>query len=156
MTAELALFVHLLGAFVLVAGVVVAGVAHAAARRQERARDVALLLGLARWGALLVAGGTLVVVAFGVWLVGLTGHGFAEPWVVASPVLLTAALALGAAGGRRPRAARELAVHLAERDAPVTADLRRLLDDRASAAANYAAAAAVVAIVALMVWRPGQ
>jgi hypothetical protein len=38
---KVALFFHLLGAFVLVAGVVVAGVAHAAARRRRRPDEIA-------------------------------------------------------------------------------------------------------------------
>jgi hypothetical protein len=43
---------------------------------------------------------------------------------------------------------------LAAKDEPLTAELRALLADRPSMAANYAAALAVLAILALMVFKP--
>ena len=57
---------------------------------------------------------------------------------------------LGSLGGRRPRQARLLAERQGQRD-----ELRRLLDDPLSRALNAAAAAAYVAVLALMVWKPG-
>ena len=152
---EVALFFHLLGAFVLVAGVVVAGVAHAAARRRRRPDEIALLLGLARVAVLLVGLGAALVLAFGLWLVDLSGHSFGEPWLVAALGLFAVALALGAAGGRRPRQARRLAARLAESGRGASPELYGLLADRASAAANYLAALMIMIIIALMVWRPG-
>jgi hypothetical protein len=53
-----ALFCHLLGAFLLVGGMVVTGVAFEAARRGQTPLQIATLLGLARVGALLVVAGT--------------------------------------------------------------------------------------------------
>jgi uncharacterized membrane protein len=153
--AELARFFHLLGGFLLAAGMVVAGFAHAAARRRDSAQEVALLLGLARCGALLVGLGVVLVLAFGLWLVEIEERRLDEPWLLAALVLLVAAFAPGAVGGRRPLQARMLAARLAEEEQPPTAKLRELLDDRASLAANYLASLAIVAIVALMVWKPG-
>ncbi|HJQ73956.1 MAG TPA: hypothetical protein VJ814_03650, partial [Gaiellaceae bacterium] len=75
-TADWALFFHLLGAFVLVGGVVLAGVAFEVARRRVDAREIAVLLGLARVGALLVAVGSVLVLAFGLWLVHLERIGY--------------------------------------------------------------------------------
>jgi uncharacterized membrane protein len=57
---------------------------------------------------------------------------------------------LGAVGGRRPRHARELA-----QGGGSEADVRRLLDDPVTLALNYASLAIVVAIVVLMVFKPG-
>jgi hypothetical protein len=54
-----ALFFHILGALLLVAGIVLAGAAFEAARRRERPAEIVLLLGLARIGVLLVAIGGL-------------------------------------------------------------------------------------------------
>jgi hypothetical protein len=62
--------------------------------------------------------------------------------------------ALGAAGGQRPKRARLLAERLAREDAPESADLRALLDDRVARALNYTSAALLLAIVALMVFKP--
>ena len=154
--AELALFLHLVGAFLFVGGVVVAAVAHAKARRHEHPHEIALLLGLARTGVLLVAAGAAVVFVFGLWLVDAGGHSLGEPWLVTALALFALAVVLGAAGGRRPRQARVLAESLARSDEPATPELRRLLADRASTAANYVAALAVVVILGLMVWQPGE
>jgi uncharacterized membrane protein len=152
---DVALFFHLLGAFVFVAGVVVAGVAHEAARRCRHPNEIALLLGLARVAVLLVGLGAVVVLAFGLWLVDLSGHSLSEPWLVAALALFAAALALGAAGGRKPRQARRLAARLTESGRGASPELYGLLGDRPSAAANYLGALMIVIIIALMVWRPG-
>ena len=143
------LFLHLLGAFLFVSGAAVAGVAFEAARRKEDVREVAALLAAARSGAVLVGGGGLLVLACGLWLVHLTHTGFGAGWVQAALGLFVAAAVLGALGGRRPRQARVLAGSGGSID-----DVRRLLDDPWSRAANYVSTALVVAILALMIWQP--
>lgn len=151
---QLALFFHLLGALLFVAGIILAGVAFEAARRRQRAADIALLLGLTRVGVALVGVGGLLLLGFGLWLVHLGGFSYGAGWIDAALALYALALALGAVGGRRPKQARRLATQLAAQDAPVSAELRALLDDRLSRAANYTSAAAVVAILVLMVFKP--
>lgn len=95
------------------------------------------------------------MLAFGFWLVDLEHHSLTEGWLLAALALFLAAVLLGALGGRRPRHARELAARLAGEGADESGELRRLLDDRASALANALAALALAATLALMVWRPG-
>jgi uncharacterized membrane protein len=151
---ELALFFHLVGALLFVAGILLAGVAFEAARRRQRPAEIALLLGLTRVGVALVGFGALLLLGFGLWLVHLGGFGYDAGWVDAAIALYLLALALGAIGGRRPKQAHRLATRLAAEDGPVSAELRGLLDDRLSLAANYASAAAVLAILALMVFKP--
>jgi len=151
---ELALFFHLLGALLFVAGIILAGVAFEAARRRQRPAEIALLLGLTRVGVALVGFGALLLLGFGLWLVHLGGFGYGAGWVNAAIALYLLALALGGVGGRRPKQARRLASRLAAEDAPASAELRALLDDRLSLAANYASAAAVLAILVLMVFKP--
>lgn len=151
---ELALFFHLLGALLFVAGIILAGVAFEAARRRQRPAEIALLLGLTRVGVALVGIGALLVLGFGLWLVYLGGFGYGTGWIDAAIGLYLAALALGAVGGRRPKQARLLATRLAAKDAPVSAELRALLNDPLSLAVNYASAAAVLAILVLMVFKP--
>jgi uncharacterized membrane protein len=151
---EVALFLHLLGALLFVAGIVLAGVAFEAARRRERPAEVALLLGLTRIGVLLVAAGGLLLLGFGLWLVELEGFGFGAGWFQAAIALFAVALVLGGLGGRRPTQARLLAARLAGEGAPASAELRTLLDDPVSLAVNYASAAIVLAILALMVFKP--
>lgn len=151
---DAALYLHLLGAFSLVAGTVVAGVAFESARRRETPAEIALLLGLSRIGVLLVAIGTLLVLGFGLWLVHLGSWGYGTGWVDAALGLLVAVIVLGAVGGQRPKRARKLAAELARDGAPASTELRSLLDDRAALAVNHLAALLLLAIVALMVFKP--
>ena len=135
-------------------GAAVAAVAFEAARRRSRPDEVALLLGLTRIGVLLVAVGTLLVLPFGLWLVSLEHVGYGAAWVDSALALLGVTVVLGAVGGRRPKQARLLAARLA-REGGDDEQLRPLLDDRASRAANYVSALLVLAIVVLMVVKPG-
>ncbi len=151
---DVALFLHLVGVLVFVAGFVVAGVAFEAACRRERPGEVALLLGLARVAIVLVGAGALVLLAFGLWLVSITGVGYGAGWVGGAIVLYVVALVLGGIGGQRPKRARRLARELADAGASASDELRGLLRDPASRVINYAAAAAVLAILALMVFKP--
>ncbi len=149
-----ALFGHLVGVLLFVSGIVLAGTPFELARRRDGPAEIALLLSLARIGALLVASGAVLVLAFGLWLVHLGGFGYDAGWVEASLALFAAAVVLGGAGGRRPRQARVLATRLASDHAPSDPELRRLLDDPLSRALNYASALAVLAILGLMVFKP--
>ncbi len=153
-TYNIALVLHLLGALAFVAGIVLAGVAFEAARRRQRPAEIALLLSLTRFGVLLLAVGTLLIAAFGLWLVHLGHWGYGSGWVDASIGMFVAALALGGVGGQRPKQARRLASELAGHGQPVSDELRSLLDDRLSIAENYSALLLIVVIVAFMVFKP--
>jgi len=148
------LFFHLLGVLVFAAGIVVAGVAFESARRRDLPAEISLLLGLARVGAALVLFGGLLLLVCGLWLVELEDVGFGAAWIDAAIALFAVALILGALGGQRPKQARGLAARLARENRKVDAELRALLDDRLSLAANYGSAALVLAILALMVFKP--
>ena len=152
---DAALFCHLLGAFLFVSGTVVAAVAFEAGRRRRTPGEIALLLGLARIGAALVGVGMLAVLAFGLWLVQLGHWGYDSGWIEAAIVLFVAAVVLGGYGGQAPKRARQLATRLAADGQPVTDELRELLANRPALLANYASALVMVAILVLMVWKPG-
>jgi uncharacterized membrane protein len=153
---DLALCLHLLGAFSLVSGTVVAGVGFETARRRTNCAEITLLLGLARIGAVLVVAGTLFAAGFGLWLVDLGHWGYGTPWVDAAIGLLTLVVVIGSIGGQRPKQARKLATSLTAEDLPPSAELRSLLDDRIAIALNYLAALALLAIIVLMVVKPGS
>lgn len=153
---DLALCLHLFGAFSLVSGTVVAGVAFEAARRRADSLEIATLLGLARVGVALVVGGTLFVGGFGLWLVALGHWGYATPWVDAAIGLLSVVIILGSIGGQRPKRARQLAAALAARQLPPSDELRAALSDRWARLSNYLAATALVVIIVLMVVKPGS
>jgi uncharacterized membrane protein len=153
---DLALCLHLLGAFSLVSGTVVAGVGFEMARRRTSCAEIALLLGLARIGAVLVVTGTLFAASFGLWLVEIGHWGYGTPWVDAAIGLLTLVVVIGSIGGQRPKQARKLATSLATEGFSPSAELRSLLDDRIAIALNYLAAVALLAIIVLMVVKPGS
>jgi uncharacterized membrane protein len=151
---NVAVFFHLLGALLFVAGIVLVGTAFEAARRRDRPSEIALLLGLTRIGVLLVAVGGLLLPIFGLWLVHLGHFGYGSGWVDAAIGLYVIVLVLGGLGGQRPKQARQLATRLAAEQAPVSEELRELLDDRLSRAENYASLLVVLVILVLMVFKP--
>lgn len=151
---DLALFLHLLGVVALMAGIAIAAVAHARARREESAEAVVVLLRLARTGVLLAAPAALLVVGAGAWLIGIEHLGLDVGWLRSAIALFVVSLVLGAAGGRRPRQARELAERLRAEGRPPDAALRALLDDRLSLLANAASAIAMLGVLWLMVAKP--
>lgn len=150
---EVALFFHLLGAFLFVAGFVLTGIAFERARRRERPEEVALLLALGRSGVLLVGVGgppdsSVRAVAPPSRALGLRRR-LGRCCDPALPI----ALALGGVGGQRPKRARQLAGQLAAQGEPISEELRELLDDRASRLANYGSSLSVLAIIALLVFK---
>ena len=149
-----AVFLHLAGAILFFAGLAVAAVGQLCARRRRRPSEVAVLLATGRWGVVLVGLGTLVLLIGGFWLLDLTSYG-GDGWVLAALGLFFFAVIAGAIGGQAPKRARQLAEQLArERDEP-SPELDRLLRSATADALNWAAAAASVAILVLMVWKPG-
>ena len=151
---EWALFLHLVGAILFFAGLAVAAAGHLAARRAERPSQVAVLLGAARWGVLLVAAGLVLAFAAGFWLLEETAYGL-DGWILASLVLLGVSLAGGGIGGQAPKRARRLAERLArDGDAP-SPELDSALRDPMADILNWVGAVAAVGILVLMVWKPG-
>jgi uncharacterized membrane protein len=148
-----ALFVHLLGVLLFVGGLSVAAVCFEAARRKTEPAEIALLLGLSRWGVALVGIGGVVLLVGGLWLAGVV-HAYGDAWLDTAIALFVLTVALGGIGGQRPKQARLLATKLAAEGGD-PAELRRLLDDRTALIVNYAGAVLVLAILVLMIWRPG-
>jgi uncharacterized membrane protein len=153
---NVALFFHLLGAFSLIAGTIVAGVAFEAGRRRRYPAEIALLLGLTRIGVVFVGIGTLLVLGFGLWLVELGHWGYSTGWIVAALALLALTVVLGTVGGQRPKQARKLAVRLCDEPAEDAQEMRALLNDRAALTANYVSVLLLLAIIGLMVFKPGS
>jgi uncharacterized membrane protein len=149
------LTVHILGAFALIAGAVVAGTAQIAALQRDRPSEVASLLRTSRTGAALVGVGSLVVLVFGIWLASYQRYGIGDEWVVASIVLWVLSMALGGIGGRSARHARERAESLAAAGDEPDEELRALVSHRPSLILSYLSTALLVAILVLMVWKPG-
>ena len=70
-------------------------------------------------------------------------------------VLFLHLVGTGGLGGQAPKRARRLAEHLTGEGDQPSAELDQALRAPVADALNWAAAAAAVAILALMVWKPG-
>ena len=153
-TTQWLLGIHVLGAFLFIAGAVLAGILQTSAIFRSRPSEIALLLRLTRVAVVTVAVGALVSLAFGVWLVEEVGFTWGDAWIDWALALWIVSLALGALGGRSARHTRYLAERLvADGDSP-SAELRRALSDPVAMSINYASLLAALAVLALMIWRP--
>ena len=149
------LALHVTGAFLFVGGGVIAAALNLVALGRDRPSEIALLFGLIRLTVVAIVVGSLLALLFGLWLVHEAGYGYGDGWIVAALVLFVAANAMGGIGGRRDertaRLARELA---AGGDAP-SSELRARVRDPLSLTLSYGSGLLLVAILALMIWKPG-
>ena len=149
------LLFHVLGAFLLLSGAIVAGIFQLAAMRRDRPSEIALLLGLTRPAVVIVGIGSLVTLGFGLWLAHDAGYGFGDEWVVTAIVLWAVSIALGGMGGRPLRHAREMAERLAADGDRPDEKLHDAVADPRALLFSWLSFVALVAILVLMVWKPG-
>jgi uncharacterized membrane protein len=150
------LFFHLLGAVLFFSGAAVAAVGQLVALRKEKPSEIALLLGLTRWGVLLVGLGALLTIGFGSWIVARVSYwSFDQSWIEWAMALWVASMVVGGLGGRPARHTRELAERLAREGDRPSEELRRRVADPVSLALSFASGAILVAVLVLMVWKPG-
>lgn len=154
MSDDAILFLHLAGAFLFVGGSIAAAVLRLGAMRRERPSEIALLLRAVRPAVPVVGLGLLVAVGAGFSLADRLGVDLGAGWLTGTFALLAWVAVVGAVAGRQDRHTRELAERLAaDGDAPSEA-LSRRLRDPLNLVLNASMLAAIVAIVALMVWKP--
>jgi uncharacterized membrane protein len=154
-TYDWLLFLHVTGAFMVLGGAVIAGVFNVSALRRERPSEIALLFRLTSFAVRSISVGMVLTLVFGLWLVGHLDYGWGDAWIVTSLVLWVVASALGGVGGNRDKEARKLAERLAaEGDAP-SPELGARLRDPVSLALSWGSGVVVIAILALMIWKPG-
>jgi uncharacterized membrane protein len=150
------LFFHVTGAFFLIGGIVVAGILNLAAIvKDRRPSEVAALYGLIRFAVPLIGAGLLLTLVIGLWLVHNVGYGYGQTWIVVAIVLWVVGSALGSIDGKYQRQTGELAQRLAaEGDAP-SPELRARLLNPLALVISYASGLAALAILGLMIWKPG-
>jgi uncharacterized membrane protein len=155
-TYQWLLFFHISGAFLLLGGGVVAGALNLAALGRERPSEVLLLFGLIRIAVGAIMLGTLLAFVFGLWLVHEAGYGYGDGWVITAIVLLILGNALGGLGGRRDDRTAKLARELAAAGDAPSPQLRARVRDPISLGLSYGSGLVLVALLAIMIWKPGS
>jgi uncharacterized membrane protein len=156
-TYQWLLFIHVTGAFVLIGGTVVAGAFNLAAQTRERPSEVALLYGLTRFAVIAIILGALITLVFGLWLVdeAPAGYHYSQGWIIAALILWVVAMAAGGRGGRRERETHEFASKLAAEGDQPSADLKARMRDPVSLTLSYGSGIVILAMLAIMIWKPG-
>jgi uncharacterized membrane protein len=154
-TYQWLLFFHVTGAFLLLGGGVIAAVLNLAALRRERPSEILLLFGLIRIGVVAILLGGLLVLVFGLWLVHEADYGYGDGWIVTALVLFILGNALGAIGGRRDERTAQFAKELVAAGDEPSAELRARVHDPVSLTLSYGSGLVLVALLAIMIWKPG-
>jgi uncharacterized membrane protein len=154
-TYQWLLVFHVTGAFLLLGGGAIAAALNLSALGRERPSEIVLLYGLIRLAVVSILAGAVLALVFGLWLVHEAGYGYGDGWVVAALVLFLLGNALGGIGGRRDERTVRLARELAETGDRPSADLRSKVRDPISLSLTYGSGLLLVAVLALMIWRPG-
>ncbi|MGB1804019.1 MAG: hypothetical protein ACPHQB_07815, partial [Miltoncostaeaceae bacterium] len=143
---QIGILFHLIGVILFFAGAAVAGVVATAAPRRQKPSEIAVILGLARPGAILLGIGGAVLLIAGFYLSGKI-DGYGQRWLEASILLFVIALVAGALGGRRSSGVRAYAEGLAERGEGDEATLRAMLSDRTTWLLQWASVVLSVAVL---------
>lgn len=151
---------HLLGAFALVGALTAFGVALVAARRGATAEQALALGRIAVVGVVALRAGLVAAAVFGVWLVFIVkGYAITNGWILGAIALWVAIGGLGdrfIAVFRRTLAAAAAAAAGAEpQREPAAAAPTAAASPGAAVVLFAGAAVAAVAVLALMVWKPG-
>jgi uncharacterized membrane protein len=154
-TYQWLLVFHVTGAFLLLGGGAIAAALNLAALRRDRPSEIALLFGLIRIAVVAIMVGTGLAFVFGLWLVHEAGYGYGDGWVLAAIVLLIVANAMGGMGGKRDEQTAKLARKLAASGDAPSPELRARVRDPISLALSYGSGLVLIAVLALMIWKPG-
>ncbi len=151
------LALHLLAAFALVGALTLYAIATVAARRIDDPRETLALGRVVAAGTIALRAGLVGAPVFGIWLVFIVnGYSIWNGWIVAALVLWLVVGALGDRSVVEAKKATRLAQSLsASGGEGPDDDLIGALRSRAVLYLRVGAALAAVAILVLMVWKPG-
>jgi len=150
------LSLHLLAAFAIVGAITLSTIAFIAARRLDDARPARALSRVMALGSVAFGVGAAGTIVFGLWLTfTVTGYSITQAWIIAAIVLWVAIAALS---GRATRAYWRSTRPLTDGvtgpgqtgDGGLAAYRSPLL-----LGFDVAAAAAAIAMLAVMIWKPG-
>jgi uncharacterized membrane protein len=152
------LFLHVLAAFLLVAGLVVFWTIGLVARNVDTPSESLRYFRVAKPANILVGVGTIGTLIFGIWLaIERDEYQVWDGWVLAAIVLWAIATELGRRGGTTYGEAAKLAARLSSEgrgDAP-SVELRTLLQDRTAMLLQAGSSLGVLLILIDMIYKPG-
>jgi uncharacterized membrane protein len=152
------LFFHVAAAFALVAALVVFWIIAVAARNVDRPRESLRFFRIARPANVLVIVGTLGTLIFGIWLaIDSDLYQVWDWWVLLAIALWVVSSATGQRGGQTYAEAQKLAAELdaAGRGDEPSPELAVRLQDRRAMWLNIVSSAAVLALLVIMIYKPG-
>ena len=152
------LFLHVATAFALVAALVVFWIIAVAGRNTDRPSESLRLFSIARPANILVVVGTMGTLIFGIWLaIDSDAYKVWDGWVLLAIALWVVSAGTGQRGGQTYAEAQKLAAQLAAdgRGDEPSAELRVRLQDRRAMWLNIVSSAAVLAILIVMIYKPG-
>jgi uncharacterized membrane protein len=152
------LFLHVATAFALVAALVVFWIIAVAGRNTDRPSESLRLFSIARPANILVVVGTMGTLIFGIWLaIDSDAYKVWDGWVILAIALWVVAAGTGQRGGQTYAQAQKLAAQLAAdgRGDEPSPELRVRLQDRRAMWLNIVSSAAVLAILIVMIYKPG-
>ena len=150
------LSLHLLSAFAMLGAQVVFTTMIVALWRTDSTRRVTSLMLVSRIGAVVVIVGAVGTLVFGVWLsLSKEPYDIWDPWIVAALVLWLVAGALGGQGGTLYGNAALEAAKLHESGVETSAELSTTYGPSRAFWLHVAGTVLVVAILVLMIWKPG-
>jgi uncharacterized membrane protein len=152
------LFLHVATAFALVAALVVFWIIAVAGRNTDRPSESLRLFSIARPANILVVVGTMGTLIFGIWLaIDSDAYKVWDGWVILAIALWVVAAGTGQRGGQTYAEAQKLAAQLAAdgRGDEPSPELRVRLQDRRAMWLNIVSSAAVLAILIVMIYKPG-
>jgi uncharacterized membrane protein len=155
-TYDWLLFFHVTGAFLFLGGVVVAWVLGITAALRRRPSEIALLMKLAVFATAAIGLGMLLTIAFGLWLVfDLEEYGIGDGWIIAALAMWALSGAAGGQAGKRDKATREFAEQLAAQGDAPSEQLQARVRDPLPLSLNIVSSLLGLAILAVMIWKPG-
>ncbi len=147
---------HITGAFLFFGGAVAATIFGLLAQRRERPSEVALFLSMSQKSVIAIMIGLPLSFILGLWLVHDQHYGYGQAWISASILLIVVSSVAGSMGGRREAATRAFAEQLAAQGDQPSAELRARMRDPRTLVLSYGSAVATLAILFLMLWKPGS
>jgi len=156
MVYQVLLFMHLIGAILLMSGSALGSVLQVAARKTNDAKQLTLLAQLGSRVPMLTMPGSLMAAWTGLTIVYRQGYGFTTPWVAMSILFWIVAFVTAIVVFRPIGMKAQAAIAKLPPDAVEAPELKAVLADRSVFIAARITEVIALCMIALMVFKPGM